>query len=133
MPMAENLVARLTADAGVAALVADRVAWFGKARGDGYPCVIISEIDPGRDYTHGGPDGLDGPRLQIDCYGRTDVEAVTLGRAVLACMEAPATIGSTKFYGAFLEGRQTIDDGEMMGGETLMRVSLDLTFYHEEI
>lgn len=132
MAMEEDLIARLTASAGIAALCGARVAWFGRPRGDGYPCLILSTIDPGREYTHGGADGLDGPRVQFDCYAATDIGAIALKRAVLAEMEASATVGDTVFHNGFLESEATFDEGEQDGGGSLFRVSQDFTFYHEE-
>lgn len=132
MAMEEDLVARLVADAGVSALVGEAVSWFERNRDDALPALVLTKVSPGRDYTHGGADGLDGPRVQFDCLGRTGTEAVALKRAVVACMEQAATVGDTLFHIAFLEGENWIAQGEQDGGEALFQLSLDFIFYHEE-
>lgn len=130
--MEEDLVARLVADAGVSAVVDEKVSWFERARDDALPVLVLTKVSAGRDYTHGGADGLDGPRVQFDCLGRTDAEALALKRAVVACMEQAATVGDTLFHNAFLEGETWIAQGEQDGGEALFQLSLDFIFYHEE-
>lgn len=133
MPMEENLVTRLTDNAGVSAIAGQRVSWFGRVRGDGLPALVLGKVSAGREYDHAGPDGLDSPRIQIDCIANTAAQTVALKRAVLACMEPAATVGDTKFHNAFLEGEIWIDDSEQDGGEALFQLSLDFIFYHEEI
>ncbi|MDP3550611.1 MAG: DUF3168 domain-containing protein [Novosphingobium sp.] len=130
--MEEDLVARLVADAGVSAIVDEAVSWFERNRDDALPAVVLQKVSPGREYSHDGPDGLDGPRVQFDCLGRTMDEAAALKRAVLACMEQGATVGDTVFHIAFLEGENWISQGEQDGGEALFQLSLDFIFYHEE-
>lgn len=123
-----DLKARIEGNAGVSAIVGGAVSWFEKKRTDPYPCVILSTIDPGRDWHHGGPSGLDEPRVQIDCYGTTPAQADSLALAVRAAMEAPGTIGGTKFGPGFLESEVTQTEGEQDGGQRLYRVSQDYTF-----
>lgn len=130
--MEEDLVARLVADAGVSAVVGGAVSWFERNRDDPLPVLVLTKVSPGRDYTHGGPDGLDGPRVQFDCLGRTGEEALALKRAVVACMEPSDTVGDTLFHNAFLEGETWISQGEQDGGEALFQLTLDFIFYHEE-
>ncbi len=132
MAMEEDLVARLVADAEVSALVGDGVSWFERNRSDALPVLVLTKVSPGRDYTHGGTDGLDGPRVQFDCLGATMDEALALKRAVLACMEPAASVGDTQFHTAFLEGETWISQGEQDGGDPLFQLSLDFIFYHEE-
>lgn len=130
MAMEEDLVARLTGDTAIAALVGDAVSWGGLNRDDPVPAIVLLMVSPGRDYDHDGPTGEDEPRIQIDCYASTDVTAAALKRAVLACMEAPATVGSTKFEEGFLDVESWIDEGEQDGGAPLFRVSQDYIFLH---
>jgi len=132
MAMEEDLVARLVADAGVSAIVGEVVSWFERNRDDPLPALVLTKVSPGRDYTHAGGDGLDGPRVQFDCLGTMGDEAVALKRAVVACMEPAATVGDTMFHNGFLEGETWISQGEQDGGEPLFQLSLDFIFYHEE-
>lgn len=134
MPMHEDLVARLKADAGIAALLtgANRISWFDRVREAGLPSITLTMVSPGRDWQHDGPDGLDGPRVQFDCWAETRPAAAALARAVRAAMEQSAEVGDTLFHVGFLEGEQWIAEGEQDGGTTLFRVVLDFMFYHEE-
>ncbi|WP_408585918.1 DUF3168 domain-containing protein [Novosphingobium sp.] len=137
--MEADLVARLDADAGVGALVGRdasdvaTISWGLPVQGAPWPALVLTKISPGREYTHSGHDGLDGPRVQIDVLAETDVAADALAKAVIACMEAPATVGGTKFHSAFLDAEAWVDEGELDGGKALFRISLEFTFYHEEI
>lgn len=128
-----DLVTRLTGDTAIAALVGEAVSWFGRSRGDGLPALVLTKVSAGREYDHAGADGLDGPRVQIDCLAVTATDTVALRDAVLACMEPAATVGDTKFHNAFLEGEIWIDESEQDGGEALFQLALDFIFYHEEI
>lgn len=133
MTMHGDLRMRLKDDAGVAAIVGDAVRWFEKNRTDSYPCVILNTIDAGRDYTHDGPDPLEYPRVQIDCYGTTPAEADALSLVVRAAMEAAGTWGATRFGPGFLESENSFTEGEQDGGQRLTRLSLDFTFYHQAV
>lgn len=131
--MEEALITRLAGATAIADIADDRISWFARVRGDGFPALLLSKISPGREWTHDGPDGLDGPRVQFDCYARDEVTAATLARAVQAELEQAADVDGWRFHPAFLAGEQWIDEGEQDGGEPLFRVSLDFIFYHEEI
>jgi hypothetical protein len=128
MTQRADLRARIEANAGVAAIVGGAVSWFEKNRKDGYPCVILNTIDPGRDWTHGGPSGLDEPRVQIDSYGKTLAEADALALAVRAAMESGGTFGGSVFGPGMLESEVTATEDEQDGGQRLYRVSQDYTF-----
>lgn len=106
------------------------VTWSGRVRGDGVPAIVLTLVSPGRDYDHGGPTGEDESRVQIDSYGSTDDEAAALALAVRAMMEAPATVGGTRFEEGFLDAEQDYDEGEQDGGSLLFRVSQDFIFLH---
>jgi hypothetical protein len=139
MAMEEDLVARLAGDAAIGAAIgrdADDVpsiSWGLPLQGASRPWLVLSKVSPGRDYTHGGADGLDGPRVQFDVLADTDVATATLARAVCTVMQQAAEVGGTRFHEGFLEAETWIDEGEQEGGGAVFRVSQDFTFYHEEI
>lgn len=133
MAMEEDLIARLIGSTAIGAMIGDRANWGGRVRGDAPPSITLHKVSPGREWTHDGPDGVDRPRVQFDCFGATDDAAAALSRLVRAEMETPAEIGATQFHPAMLEGEQWIDEGELDGGDPLFRVLLDLMFYHEEL
>lgn len=142
MGMEADLVALLSANAGISAAIgkagsAPSISWGLPKQGWPWPALVISMIDPGRDYTHSGPDGLDGPRVQFDALAETDVAATLLADAVRAAIEAGGTVGNTgnrrKFHPGWLEGRTTVDEGNLEGGKALFRVMQEFQFYHQEI
>jgi hypothetical protein len=128
MAMEEALVARLKAATGVPS----KVAWFERPREGGLPCVTLQEVSAGEDWTHDGPDGLDSPRVQMDCWATTGTAAMAAARALKAEMERTdtVTVGGWIFHPASLElKRATID--ELDGGTKVFRVQQDFEFYHQ--
>lgn len=135
--MEADLITRLKASAPVAAIAGTRIGWLALPRGTTGARLLIFMISPGREYDHDGPDGLDGPTVQIDALASTPDTALALADAVRAEIEGwPATggeTGGTRFYSAQQVGGGFTDEGEEAGGATLFRVSRDYQFFHEEI
>lgn len=133
------LIARLNAVAAVADLVgADgegdkAITWFTLNRGAGFPALLLSGISPGVEYTHDGPVGVEGPRVQADSYAHDPDAVEALAKAVRAAMEAGGDHDGWRFHPAQIEGEQTIDLGEQDGGKPLFRIQQDFIFYHEEL
>ena len=97
----------LAADAGVSALVGDRIAW-GVAGGQGLqnPCVVLYLIDDLPDYHMLGPSGLASARVQVDCRGTSWTQAKAVGRAVQALLSGfKGTRGNIVFQGVSSGGR----------------------------
>jgi hypothetical protein len=128
--MEEALVARLRATGDVASIAGTRISWFERPRRAGFPCVVLTQISPGREWTHGGPDGLDRPRIRFDCWAETDTAAVALGRAVQAEMEQPRTVAGWVFHEGQIETRRS-DVDDMEGGRKAFRILLEFTFFHQ--
>lgn len=142
MGMEADLVTLLTANAGIGAVIGKvgtvpTISWGLPKQGWPWPALVISMVDPGRDYTYSGPDGVDGPRVQFDALAETDVAATALADAVLDAVEAGGTVGTTgngrKFHQGWLESRTTVDEGNLEGGRPLYRVMQEFQFYHQEI
>jgi hypothetical protein len=128
-----DLVSRLRADATLASLLGTRIAWFEAGRSwTAFPQLVMQEISPGREYTHNGPDGLDGPRVQFDIYAATGTSAEAVEAALLACMEAGGTRGDTTFHPAFLEDRGMSAE-DLADGQRALRLRMDFIFYHETV
>lgn len=131
--METDLVARLVAVPALAAIQGARVAWFERSAGLGYPATVLQEISPGREYTHDGPDELDGPRIQFDFYGYDSVQLIALAKATIIEMEQEATVGTTLFHPAMLDARRTDVPEQAADGRLIYRISADLNFYHEQV
>lgn len=130
----QDLIARLRADAALAAAFGTRIAFFEAARSwTAYPQLVLQEVSPGREYTHNGPDGLDGPRVQFDIYATDDASLLAAETALMAEMESEVTVGGTKFHHGYLEARSMPDPGDLANQRRILRLSLDFTFFHEAI
>lgn len=131
-----DLITRLRGDAAIAAECGARIGWFEAARswGGTYPQLVLQEISPGRGYTHSGPDGLDGPRVQFDIYAESGTSIEAVEAALLAEMEQAAVeVGSTRFFFGFLEGRRMLDPADLGNNRRIQRMSMDFQFFHEAI
>lgn len=131
MAMEEALVARLAAAPGIAAIVGDRIDWFD--RPSALPALVLTKVDAGREWTHDGPDGLDEPRVRFECWAGTKAAVAALGRALLAEMELPADRDGTRFHEGSLEFERWDRPDDVDGGIAVFRVTMDFTFFHEEI
>lgn len=130
----QDLITRLRGDAALAAAFGPRIAFFQAARSwTAYPQLVLQEISPGREYTHQGPDGLDGPRVQFDIYAETAATLLAGEAALLAEMEGEATVGGTIFHHGTLAARTTPDPEDLANNRSILRLSMDFIFFHEAI
>lgn len=139
MAMEEALLARLRAAAGLKPLFRDRWDWFDRPRvsdddpRDTLPAGSLTSIDPGEEWTHDGPDGLDEARVRFELWARDKLTLVKCKRALRAEMHQSADVAGWRFHPASLElERFDTDEGEG-DSETLFRVTMDYLFFHEEI
>lgn len=123
--LTERLVAASTA-------AGDRVSWGNRARGDGLPALVLLMVSPGEEWTHDGPDGLNEPRIRVDCYARLDADADALAAEVKAEMAAAATGGGVVFHPASLEAERDLGDEDEAPGKPVYRVQLEFMFFYEE-
>jgi hypothetical protein len=128
--MEEDLVAKLLADDGLAAVAADRIYWLDRPQADALPSITLQVISPGRSYTYAGSTGLSGPRVQADCWGASYLSAKQASRALLAAVEQPSTQGGTRFSAAFLESASDLPPEDLPGGATAYRVSMDFIIWN---
>lgn len=126
--MEESLLARLRANAGLLALVSDRIDWIERPQGDALPGVTLQVIDPGRHYTLDGY-GLNGTRVQIDSWGSIYDDAKLVARAVLEAIEPAATQGAIEFSRSFLDGGRDHKPVDLPGGGKVFGVSQDFIIW----
>lgn len=138
MAMEEALLARLRGAAALVPLFGDRWDWFDRPRIDDdngeatMPAGSLTAIDPGEEWTHDGPDGLDEARVRFELWATTKANLVACKRAVRAEMQQYRDVLGWRFHPASLE-LERFDTDDEEGSETLFRVSMDYLFYHEEI
>lgn len=132
--MHADLVTRLNAAAGITAITGSRISWFERPRrGGDADSIVLTDVVPGREYTHSGATALKYAWVQFDLWSANAATLITLEAAVIAEMERgpSVTTGGTIFHPAFLEGRQSFDPTDLEGGVRMYRIALDLRFYHE--
>ncbi len=81
--MEEALRTHLAANSGLVALVAQRIQWDVR---ETLPSLALHLIDAPADYHLKGASGLVQARVQMDCWGRTFIEAKAIGTAAVAAL-----------------------------------------------
>lgn len=131
--MEEALLALLAADAGVAALLADRIAWGARPTGEQLPCVVLFRITGVRDYHLQGRSGLVDSLVQVDCWAGTWLAAKSVARAIVDALDTPDQPTIQK---AFVEGeRDSFEEGDGPlpdGSSDFYRTSLDVRVWHAD-
>lgn len=132
--MRAALITRLEADATLFGLCPN-IGWSERRRSDALPAIVVTMISETRDYTHGGPDGLDLSRLQFDVYAEDPDTIPAITSALRAEMEltpeASTVHGGIRFHPAWQDGRRYIAPEDIDGANTLFRESIDMSFYYE--
>lgn len=82
--MEEALLAYLTANAGLTALIGNRVQW--SVRDPVSPCLALHLVDAPPDWTLKGPSGLVQARVQMDGWAESFLAAKAVGDAVMAAL-----------------------------------------------
>lgn len=136
--MEVDLITRLCAVSAIAAINGNRAAWLLRPQASGFTSMTLTGVAPGRDYTHSGADGLDGPTIQIDYWGPDPVVLHTLRDLVRVEMESPDPItgkdvGTTRFWPAELIGFRTLDTEYLSDQVPIFRLSDDFQFHHQAI
>lgn len=128
------LRARILADAGVLALVADddagnpMVDWSVMRLKGRYPAVVLTLVFDARPQDLDGVTGLRSSTVQIDIYGRERAQVVPLREAVIAAISGPYTQGGVQFGRAFIQSVR--DLGDDSAAEFVHRDSIDAQIWH---
>lgn len=123
------LLARLKANAGLQALISDRVDWVQRPPGDALPGVTLQVINLGRGYTHDGADALCNSAVQIDCWGSSYQQAKQVAQATISALEPAAVQGSTSFAESFLSISRDFPPEDIGGGAKVHRVSQEWSIW----
>ena len=124
--MEEAIIARLLADAGVAAIVGTRVFPGMRPQGSALPAAVLNRISGGPLYADDGEVGLEQARIQIDCWADTYTAAKKLARAVTACLSAfDGTVGTTTFEFIELDIERDLQEGGGDAASYPFRTALD--------
>lgn len=129
--MEEALTALLLANAGVSAMVGDRVNWSARPDDAALPAVTLHRISGRRDQTSSGRSGLVDSTVQIDTWGRTFKEAKLLARAVILALPHARTLtGGIVLQGIFIDSESDSFEGD--APEPLYRTRIDISVWHKE-
>lgn len=126
--MEEDLVAFLLADAGLAALVSDRINWLLRPQGQVLPAVSLQVVSGARDYVigHRGREGLVGYLVQFDVWAASFKSMKLVSRAIVAALDG---LNAGAFQGAFIESeRDTVETDD--AATTFYRGSIDARIWH---
>jgi hypothetical protein len=123
--MEDALTARLLASPALSPLVGNRITWGERVKKEPLPAITMLVVSPGRNYVHGGADPTGNPRVQFDCYGASSVQAKAVADALIATLEARATVGGIAFSVALLDAERGPLIEDVGGGLKVHRFSLD--------
>ena len=135
MDWQEALLARLTDDAGVTALVGEKVFWGDRSQDQPLPAVTLLTISDGNRQHLKGFESIQPARVQIDCWAASFSIVTAIKTAVLAAL-IPGYEGHGHRFArgdVVLAPRDLIErvsagpDGRT---KSINRVSMDLIFYH---
>lgn len=131
--MEEQIRAYLLADAAVSAACGGRCSHIERNQGEPLPALVLTRISGRRETFHSGPSGLVQSRLQVDCYGSTQVQSWALSRAVRARISGRSfTQSGLSFGGVFLDDERQSSEAAASVGVRVFRTSLDFTIWHQE-
>lgn len=86
------------------------ISWGERVTKAGFPAIVLTLINGGREYDHEGFDGLAQPRVQADLFHNSPADLVALADAYLTEMETvrTATVDgvTVKFHHGFLVNDQ---------------------------
>lgn len=131
MDLGEALIARAGADAGVAAIFADRIHIVQRPQGEGFPALVLQVVSEQRPQTLDGFDDMRTARVQADSFalekakgGGGYAEACAGIEAAIAALLPAAEIGNVAFWDGSVEGPR--DLGEQTDTGFVHRRSADL-------
>lgn len=132
--MEEAITFLLLGDAGVTALVGNRVHWLRLPQSVGEkPYINLQRVTGRRDYRMQGASGLVSSRLQIDAWGETYSSAKHSARAVIAALSGyRGIVNGTEIQGGFVDTERDLNDADAGDVNRLYRVSVDIEIWHSE-
>lgn len=130
--MEEQLTNHLLAQAGLTALVGDRITWSRRAQGAALPAVVLNIISRTPGYSMEAVSGAVEQRVQVDCWGATYGDARGVARQITESLSGVrVTVAGVNFLGSFKDGdRDSFEQGA--GDEPLYRVNLDFIIWTRE-
>lgn len=128
----EDLLAALCEPSPLTSEIGERSYWGQRPRGGRLSAVTLQEAAEGRVYSHNGAVSLQGPRIQFDIWGATQLDCLRVKRNLVTRLEAlpGTTIGGTKFTGCFLVMSRDWDPERPGEGDPVHRHTIHFTIFH---
>lgn len=134
--MRGNLLARLRADDGVAAVAGTipigagtrpAVDWLERQSDEAsaFPAAVLQVVSGAGEYDQDGPSGLEFRRVRIWSHGLSYAQADALRSALRNVIEAKGTLGSTRFGPAKLQLERDLPPEDLPGGLKIYRIAED--------
>jgi len=132
--MMQDLIARMSANAGLTALVGTRIHANVRPQGGALPAIVLRIISDVTDQAMSGPTNYRQTRVQAECYGPTYAAAYAVRNAIRAALDGwSGTQGATQFHGVFAEGER---DDFLAGNnepDRHHRAQFDLMIHHRSL
>lgn len=128
--MEEDLYAFLAANAGVAAIVGDRITWGRRPQGSALPAIVLHNISSPQEYGMRGRVTRVGHLVQVDCWAADFDTAKLASRAVTAAMDLLTASPLQAFIESARDDNEDAAGPDASGAETFFRTSLDVRVWH---
>lgn len=129
MLLGEALYSFLSADDNVIALVEDRIYPAQNAEIGQLPCIVYQQISGPRAHSLQGASACAHPRMQLNCFAATYLEAKQLADAVRKAIDGYKGIWLTlDIYGVILLNELDVYEDDPQ----IHRVILDFKIWHYE-
>jgi len=126
--MQAALRTRLLNAAPVAAIVGTRINWGARPQGEAYPSLVLTLVSDARPQSFKGLIDSRFTGVQIDCYGASVAQVVSLREAVISAIVPAATVSGVIFDRAFVDTVRNLNSHSETG--IVYRDSIDARFWH---
>lgn len=137
MDIEQAIVAKLLADATLAALVGTRVYPGLAPQGAAAPYLVYQQADRQKVHTLGGVVSLNNYRMRFDAFGSSYANAKATAAALASALDGFSGLvgsGAIKVQGAFLESEEDDLDEPVHGGETgVYSVGADVSIWFNPV
>lgn len=120
---------RLTTHSGTAALVGARVYPQVLPQTPTYPAITYQRVSGGNMQSLAGPTGLGHPRVQIDCWAKTQAAVLALAKQVRIAFDGwNGSAGGVTVRACMFDQERDFYEPETSD----YRVSMDFIFFYDE-
>lgn len=127
MPVMEGaLIGYLKADAGITAIVSDRVYPLRRLQGSDYPAVMVTRVSGAPLYAEDGEVGLQSARVQVDSWAMNYTQAKDLAQLVRSRISAFSGVHSgINFSYIMLDEERDLSESGANAAEYPTRIAMD--------